>query len=56
MSNDGRNYYQNHTVTVIGYMESGVKVKMLIIFDNWHETISYVDYNKMNKFCSVNYL
>lgn len=56
MSNDGRNYYQNHTVTVIGYMESGAKAKMLIIFDNWHETISYVDYNKMNRFCSVNYL
>ena len=52
---DGRNYYHNHTVLIIGYVESKNK-KMLAVYDNWFKDISYIDYNKLNTICSIQYI
>jgi hypothetical protein len=49
---DGRNYYHNHTVLVIGYVE-GKNKRMLAVYDNWFKDISYVDYDKLNTICSI---
>ena len=57
MNNDGRNYYKNHSVTIIGYVEyNNGSVKMLAVYDNWYSSISYVDYNKLFTVSSINYL
>lgn len=52
---DGRGYYKNHTVSIIGYMEYN-SAKILIIYDNWYNTPSYIDYNKLCNICCINYL
>ena len=52
IKNDGRNYYKNHTVLITGYCYTK-HYKMLVIHDNWHNTVSYVDYDKLNTFCSI---
>ena len=57
MSNDGRDYYKNHSVTIIGYSEYNEgNVKMLIVYDNWYRSISYIDYNKLSLISCINYL
>lgn len=55
MANDGRGYYKNHTVTVIGYVVYQ-EAKMLVIADNWNASISYLDYNKLSRFSSLNWV
>lgn len=55
LSKDGRNFYANHTVLVIGYYEIG-KAKMIAIYDNWYKQISYIDYNKLAIISGINYL
>ena len=52
---DGRNYYHNHTVLVIGFVESYGK-KMLAVYDNWFKDVSYIDYDKLNTICSIQYI
>ena len=52
---DGRDYYYNHTVLIIGYLESRNK-KMLAVYDNWFEDISYIDYGKLSTICSIQYI
>lgn len=57
--NDGRNYYKNHTVTIIGYRNfkvDGKQVRMLVIYDNWYKTRAYIDYEKLPAISSINYL
>lgn len=57
MMNDGKNYYQSHTVTIVGYAEyNHGKIRMLKVFDNWHRSISYIDYNWLSTFSSINYI
>ena len=57
MLNDGRKYYVNHSVTVIGYQQFNQgKIKMLAVYDNWHKEICYVDYNKLSRISSINYI
>lgn len=59
MWNDGRNYYKDHTVTVVGYRVYRVEntlVKLLVVHDNWHDEISFVDYRAMNRIASINYI
>ena len=58
--NDGRKYYHNHTVLVIGYM--GVKINndkdlkyFLQIYDNWNNEVAYIDWQKLGYIFSVNY-
>lgn len=49
---DGRNYYKNHTVLITGYCYTE-HYKLLIIHDNWFNTVSYLDYNKLSNICSI---
>jgi hypothetical protein len=52
---DGRQYYKNHTVLIIGYREVG-NYKLLAIYDNWYKSISYIDYDKLSTISSIVYL
>lgn len=52
---DGNRYYRSHSVTVVGYAECGGK-KLLEILDNWNDTPSYIDYDRLSVFSSINYL
>ena len=55
MTHDGREYYKNHSVTVIGY--TVVKGhRFLIIHDNWKRCNSFVDYDRMSFLSSINFL
>lgn len=57
MNNDGRNYYKNHSVTIVGYAEyNDGNVKMLIVYDNWYRSESYIDFNKLSCISSINYI
>lgn len=52
---DGRNFYKNHTILIIGYLEIAEK-RFLAVYDNWYHGISYVDYDKLNTICSIDFL
>lgn len=54
---DGRNYYKNHSVTIVGYNQylSG-KVRLLAVYDNWRKEIAYIDYNRLSVISSINYI
>lgn len=56
VNNDGRNYYKNHSVTIVGYKEYLGGVKILSVYDNWKKTIAYIDFNKLSVISSINYL
>ena len=49
---DGRNYYKNHTVLIVGYYRTQ-SYKMLMIYDNWSYGISYIDYDKLSNISSI---
>lgn len=57
---DGREYYKDHSVIIIGYVEYSIginkKVRLLKVYDNCYDSISYIDYEKMDKICCINYL
>lgn len=56
--NDGRNYYKNHTVLVMGYrvMKRGdTTVPILVVLDNWTKLVSYIDFNKLHTFSTINF-
>lgn len=55
LTNDGRDYYTNHTVTIVGYIEYP-HAKMLAVLDNWYKSVSYIDYKKLGTVCSINYV
>ena len=59
MSTDGRNYYENHSVLIVGYKEytlSDNKIKrFLIVQDNWNKDKSFIDYDKLSVISSINY-
>lgn len=59
LSKDGRNYYQNHSVLIIGYKEIITKNNKTIFFlkikDNWNKETTYIDYSKLNIISSINY-
>ena len=52
---DGRKYYHNHTVVIVGYAEYEGG-KFLLINDNWSKVTSYIDYNKLSVISSINYI
>ena len=55
MFHDGREYYKNHTVTIIGYtVVEGYR--FLIVHDNWKRCNSFVDYDRMSLLSSINFL
>lgn len=51
---DGRGYYKNHSVLIVGIAFLG-KHKLLAVYDNWNEGISYVDYDKLCFVASINW-
>lgn len=58
ISSDGRDYYKNHSVTVVGYAQYVINDKLqrfLLIYDNWHKEVCYLDYELLSHFCSLNY-
>ena len=56
---DGRDYYLDHSVTIIGYSDiktvDGQHHKFLEIYDNWNRELTYIDYQKLSTICSINY-
>ncbi len=59
LSIDGRNYYKDHSVLIIGYKEiklsNNKKMFFLKIKDNWTKETTYIDYSKLGMICSINY-
>lgn len=58
MMNDGRNYYKNHSVVIIGYSTyeiNNTTKDILIIYDNWSNMISYIDYSRLPTLTAINY-
>ena len=59
LSDDGRKYYKNHSVLVIGYKEIVLSNKKTMFFlkvkDNWNKETSYIDYAKLSIISSINY-
>lgn len=58
ISNDGRGYYKSHSVTVVGYMVFRVNGKLqrfLRLQDNWNKEQTYLDFECLNRLCSINY-
>lgn len=56
---DGRKYYESHTITIVGYDtfedRDNNEITMLLVFDNWHKTIYYLDYEVLNPICEICY-
>ena len=52
---DGRGYYKDHSVTIIG-AEEYEQARFLLVLDNWHETVSLIDYDKLCIISSINYI
>lgn len=59
LSDDGREYYASHSITIIGYTEYKIEgnrvIRMLKVYDNWRENIGYVDFEKLGRACCINY-
>lgn len=59
LCSDGRGYYENHSITIIGYTriqtENRNIAKMLLVYDNWYKDIAYVDYNKLSLISGINF-
>ena len=51
---DGRDYYKDHSVLIVGLARHGTH-KLLAVYDNWNEGISYVDYDKLCLISSINW-
>ena len=62
MWDDGRNYYRNHSVTIIGYrtflLSKGndiLKLPTLMVYDNWYKSTGYIDFTQLGVISSINY-
>lgn len=59
VNNDGRNYYENHSITIIGYQtyktDNKKNANLLVVFDNWTKVMCYVDYDVLPAIASINY-
>lgn len=65
INQDGRNYYTNHTVTIVGYesyritflnfLKNDKLKQFLIVYDNWYDTYSYLDYEFLSSICCINH-
>lgn len=58
MNDDGRDYYENHSVTIVGYEIYNIKNKeviMLRVYDNWYKTIGYIDFDKLSAVSTIHY-
>lgn len=52
---DGRDYYSTHSVTVVG-VEEYERARFLLVYDNWSEGLSLVDYDKLSIISSINWV
>lgn len=55
---DGRQYYDSHSILVVGYstyLVDDKEVFMLLVHDNWHKDVCIVDYDLLF-ISSINYL
>ena len=52
---DGLGYYENHSVTIIGYREYSHH-KLIKIYDNWSKQPSYLDYDNLSTISSLHCL
>ncbi len=56
---DGRKYYDNHTITIIGYSiyknENDEKRIMFRVYDNWRMIVSFLDYAVLREDCMICY-
>ena len=55
IKNDGRNYYIDHSVLIIGYVNIPEQ-RILIVYDNWNSDFSYIDYDKLSLMSNVTFL
>lgn len=59
IKNDGRNYYTNHTITIVGYMIYSINNKhtanILVVYDNWTKSESFIDFDVLPIMASINY-
>lgn len=63
VNNDGRNYYRNHSITIIGYARYRLTLpngsirerRMLRVYDNWYKEYGFVDYEVLSTISSINY-
>lgn len=52
---DGRGYYHDHSVVLVG-VEEYQRARFLLVLDNWSETVSLIDYNKLCVASSLNWV
>lgn len=52
---DGRSYYKDHSVTIIGF-EEYENGQFLLVYDNWNRGASMIDYKKLSVVSSINYV
>lgn len=52
---DGRNYYKDHSVTIVGY-ETYENGQFLLVYDNWSRGVSMIDYKKLSVVSSINFV
>ena len=50
---DGRDFYKNHTVLIVGYYYLNNNQRFLMVQDNWYRTPSFIDYNLLSTISSV---
>lgn len=60
MYSDGRNYYSNHSVLIVGYREYPLNnnkkaMRFLMVQDNWNKEVSFIDYDKLSIISSINF-
>lgn len=56
MMNLGYGFYKNHSLVVFGYSiyyYKRMKIKILHVYDGWHRSKSYIDYNELNGFANL---
>lgn len=60
--NDGRDFYKDHSVTVVGYRtyrltkgDKKVDCPTLMVYDNWVKTTSYIDFTQLGIISSIIY-
>lgn len=59
INNDGRGFYKNHTIIIIGYkiyrMNDKKDFYMLAVYDNWSTAVRYIDYRAISYISSITY-
>lgn len=59
ISSDGRGYYEDHSVTIIGYVIYNIAGKekvFLTVLDNWSTEYRYIDFDRLGTISSINYI